>query len=723
VRARLHLTVAATACIAACTDNSRVTAPAPEPPAPPAVSQQAYPTPMQARIAQRLLAREARGELVPSVSFEFQSAQGSSLAEVESKRYGPGEGYAYTAKTVLHYGGPAQAGLQRWPALTLRDDQARTLGVAREKLPDLYRAKMEKAHPGFWNRHQFGTEPRTYTITESARVVYPAAPPLAPADASATATTQDELVLGFSVPGPGIHESWSFGFEDVEEVVFSFDLDWGLGVRLPIAGQLDSPEPLAEGSTYSATSTVEGRNWSSTQYADAGLQAQSGDEVYVFFVAQACAQLSGVVDAGGCAGPNFRRARDFTTPFGPGVTVPFPTVSVPIVDEGVAGIDFDVTPAVGSDKITAHWSVFGEAFGSGNVLYTDPTSAATLSPVTAVDGPGLASFSLGQFRYYFNQFTLSPAVRVWVDVEIPVLPDWEDSWSFGLGTYDLSDFIGSLDLSVGVHAGSSPTGLTLDVPIVNVAPTADITLVGGQQMTINGIPTVVANVGDNFTFTGMSHDPGRDGLTLSWDWGDGPPTPDESALYPVPGPTGPNNATDVRTHAFGRACLYDVTLQSVDDDAAVGEDHASILITEQGRAARLDGYWQRQLGRTGTSVLDASVMDCYLAIVGRVSSIFSEVRDASTMAAAYDVVNVRQSGDDEVQKLDRDILVAWLNFASGAIGYSQMVDTDGDGVADTMFRGVMAMAEAARVNPLSTVQTLRAYSQLLHHISQQFAGA
>ena len=689
-------------------------------------AQTAYATPLQGRIAQLIAARETRGDPIPSVSFEFHSAQGSSLADLERKRYGPGEGYAYTARTVIHYDGPSQAGLQKWPDLTLRDAQARKLGAARTNLADLYALRIAKARPGFWDRYRLGFEPRTYTITESGSVLYPSLPSLVQPLVSAPASTQNDLLLGFSVPGPGLHFRQGFGLEDVEELEFRVDLDWGLGVRLPISGQVDSPQPYDEGSTYSASSLVHGLNWSPAQYSAAGLAEQAGNEAYMFFVAQACAELSGIIDWEECRGPNIQESRDFTVPLGAGATVALSTISYPLLDGGLAGVDFDVTPSAGSDKITAQWNVSGEAFGGGNLQYSSATLAEVLSPVVAVDGPGNAHYALGAFRYYFTQFAISPAVTVWVDVEIPIpfAPniDWDDEWSFGLGTYDLSALAGALDLSVGVHDGTSPTGLALDVPIQNVAPTGDIALVGGQEIIINGVSTIIANVGDPFTFTGTSHDPGRDGLTLSWDWGDGLPAPDETMLYPLAAPIGPNDATDVRVHAFDRACLYDVIFRSVDDDAAAGQDKVMILVTEEGHASRLEGYWQRQLARTGASVLDAAVVSCYLAMVGRVSTVFNEARDASTFDAALAVANVSANAGSEVEQLDRELLVAWLNFASGAIGYQQSVDTDKDGVADTPFNQMMAAAEAVRLDPAATPGTLKAFTALVHRISVQFTG-
>ena len=70
-----------------------------------------------------------------------------------------------------------------------------------------------------------------------------------------------------------------------------------------------------------------------------------------------------------------------------------------------------------------------------------------------------------------------------------------------------------------------------------------------------------------------------------------------------------------------------------------------------------------------------------------------------------------------LEKLDRHLLAAWLNFANGAFGYDELVDTDGDGGPGTAFSAVMAAAEAVRVNPASTEAELRAQRQVLQRIN------
>jgi hypothetical protein len=62
--------------------------------------------------------------------------------------------------------------------------------------------------------------------------------------------------------------------------------------------------------------------------------------------------------------------------------------------------------------------------------------------------------------------------------------------------------------------------------------------------------------------------------------------------------------------------------------------------------------------------------------------------------------------------------VAWLNFASGAFDYMEMLDTDHNGRGDTPFSEVVAEAEMVLLNPASTERELRRQTWMLHHIKE-----
>ena len=99
------------------------------------------------------------------------------------------------------------------------------------------------------------------------------------------------------------------------------------------------------------------------------------------------------------------------------------------------------------------------------------------------------------------------------------------------------------------------------------------------------------------------------------------------------------------------------------------------------------------------------------------SLVFDEVRDASTLGKAFDVLYVGGNGGSATQQLDRQLLTAWLNFANGALDLGTLVDTNKDKVPDTAFATVISNAETVRKSASSTANQLRAQRDLLEAIN------
>ena len=64
-------------------------------------------------------------------------------------------------------------------------------------------------------------------------------------------------------------------------------------------------------------------------------------------------------------------------------------------------------------------------------------------------------------------------------------------------------------------------------------------------------------------------------------------------------------------------------------------------------------------------------------------------------------------------QLERHLLTAWLNFAAGAIGLDDPVDTTGDGQHDDTFLELVDDAEAALVEDDASDAELEAYKDAL----------
>jgi hypothetical protein len=270
--------------------------------------------------------------------------------------------------------------------------------------------------------------------------------------------------------------------------------------------------------------------------------------------------------------------------------------------------------------------------------------------------------------------------------------------------------------------GAGSASFTLSVG--NVLPTA--ALDRSSAIDVNGTPTFITRVGQPTSFTGGSADPGSDDLTLRWHFGDGTPVVAVTSLVnapildPFPSPS--NQARDVSNtaaHVYVDPCPYLLTFSSADDDQPGQRvsDSAPVIVTGNADRLRSAGYWHQQYGDRGARDFTPSTLACYLDVAGHMSTVFHEEVDASTIGAARAVLFPGGSKGDPSVQLDRQLLAAWLNFANGAIGLDTLVDTDGDGVADTTFGTVVAAAEETRLDPGASTTQLVATKDALERIN------
>jgi hypothetical protein len=259
------------------------------------------------------------------------------------------------------------------------------------------------------------------------------------------------------------------------------------------------------------------------------------------------------------------------------------------------------------------------------------------------------------------------------------------------------------------------------VQVANVAPTAKIAAAG--SVLVNGVPTFLAHAGQAVTLTGNTTDPGSDDLTLAWNWGDGSPVESSISLVNPPNADGlpsptdqPRNESQTRSHAYGKACAFETTFSSTDDDAGSAGDTANVIIVGNAVDNGLVGFWSAQfksyLTGHGKPKYDAPTLTCYLTIARYMSRVFDEKTPATTFAQA-DAVLSTAGTSDMVRLFDQQLLAAWLNFANGAIEYDQLVDTDANRTLDTPFLQAMADAEAVRLNPSTTRAQLERKKNML----------
>ena len=92
------------------------------------------------------------------------------------------------------------------------------------------------------------------------------------------------------------------------------------------------------------------------------------------------------------------------------------------------------------------------------------------------------------------------------------------------------------------------------------------------------------------------------------------------------------------------------------------------------------------------------------------------------LAEAADVLRTNGSKGDMTEELDQQLLAAWLNFANGAFGWTDLVDTTGDDVPDTAFSTAIQAAEDVRLDPAATRDELEAQKDALEAINLMHGG-
>lgn len=261
--------------------------------------------------------------------------------------------------------------------------------------------------------------------------------------------------------------------------------------------------------------------------------------------------------------------------------------------------------------------------------------------------------------------------------------------------------------------GASDTE-TFDVDVSNVDPEATIVTAG----------PVIASVGDPVALDGRVTDPGSDDVTTTWAFDDGsaddvqvslvnPPNPD-----PDPSPSvQPRDVDHDVVHVFGGACAYEVTFSAADDDGGADDAEVVVIVVGESSTMRGPGNWLHQYRGNGKVTFSDAELECYLAIASAMSAVFSELTALGSIDDATDVLFAPPGSPIEVQ-LDRLLLTSWLNFANGAIGLDDLVDTDRDRVADTTFADVMSTAEAVRLDAGATASQLEAQKDILDRMNR-----
>lgn len=271
---------------------------------------------------------------------------------------------------------------------------------------------------------------------------------------------------------------------------------------------------------------------------------------------------------------------------------------------------------------------------------------------------------------------------------------WGDNGTFDVVVVVLDDDTGFAVAPVQIEVDNVDPVVAIDRSSTYAAPG------GATFLTRAGSPVDVAA-----TLT----DPGSDDETFTWTWGDGladaavdrvnPPDDD-----PLPSPSiQPRDITTSADHTYDLSCLYWLDLDVVDDDDGAHADRAPVVVVGNEPDTWPRGWWYEEYLHFGSGQPSTKVDDrtkaCHLLVADHMSSVLGDVVALATPEDAVAVLHPDVLSREA--KLDRELLAAWINYASGAIG------SDADGWILPEFAEVVYEAERVRLDPSSTDRDLR----------------
>jgi len=216
--------------------------------------------------------------------------------------------------------------------------------------------------------------------------------------------------------------------------------------------------------------------------------------------------------------------------------------------------------------------------------------------------------------------------------------------------------------------------------------TAHIDVIYPELSLCKSVTPEVAEPGEEVTYRFVLENTGDVNLTsanvtdpdLNWTAGPFNITPGNSVtleLNAIAYVSGTNNATAVGLDPLG--------------NTVVAWDTASVSVLATGDIRSI-GFWKHQFSDRGRKHIDHEALELFLDLIIDESSLFEELYNLSyENATSYLWVSRGSMLNRSIQQC----LACWLNWANGAVGFIDMVDTDFDGQPDTQFGEAMNTVE------------------------------
>ena len=257
---------------------------------------------------------------------------------------------------------------------------------------------------------------------------------------------------------------------------------------------------------------------------------------------------------------------------------------------------------------------------------------------------------------------------------------------------------------------------TAVVTVNNLNPTLSLDTSG--EISFPGGDYLVVEAGTQLPSSASGTDPGSDDLTFTWSAADAKtfynngtsPDPPRS-----PGGIFPFTVADSINALYGAPGVETLSLTLTDDDGGSDANSAGVIVTGSATQTEGSGWWKHQYSGAGLPHITTATALGYLEIVNAVSSVFSETTPTATMAQVHDVLSPTEG--DRRKYARAELMVAWLQFASGAVAYDATVPLDS---GPTDFLALMFAAEAVINNPASTDAQLHAVELDLAKVRHPF---
>lgn len=269
-------------------------------------------------------------------------------------------------------------------------------------------------------------------------------------------------------------------------------------------------------------------------------------------------------------------------------------------------------------------------------------------------------------------------------------------------------------------ADGASRALTFTARWANVSPIATLTAAATRSWA--GRTVVFVRAGTAAAFSVAVTDPGSDDITTRWGFGDGARALNRSLLHPpsvdpAASPSmEPRSLTSGVSHTYTRACTRTLTVGAVDDDGGASPTRSRPVVVLGTSTSRHAAHWWSAAYRGQIASVGAADRPCLLGTARTLSSVFPERRRLTTSA---DAVAVLQPGKAATARstFDAQLLVVWLDVATGSVDLFAPFDADRNGSRETTVAAFLQSAERTRNSSSTTSSALRSLTAVLVRIS------